>query len=154
MMHYNQTHSDEMQICSECDMLITNARQMPYHFKTKHPMVTLPLFLKSPRSFGYSIELFDLFNKKKCKICKQKFRSIIESQRHFIDEHDMKFELCSVCITGFRTESQLHAHWRQKHDDLKFIEFKAPALASAVPVAVASPSPSEPAPTPMEVRFT
>lgn len=47
MLHYSNKHPDEMQMCSECGMLVTSSRQMPYHFKTKHPFTAIPLYLKS-----------------------------------------------------------------------------------------------------------
>lgn len=132
MMHYNHKHPDEMQICPECDMLIAKASSMAYHFKTKHPMVAIPLFLRTTRSIGYKLEMFALFNKKECDICKQKFKSIAESQRHFNKEHEIIFELCSICMKGFRTESRLVTHWAEKHEDQKFVAFEAPASMEEV----------------------
>lgn len=124
MMHYNHKHPEEMQMCSECGMLVSNARTMAYHFKTKHSD-ELPLHLKSSRSAGFKNEMFNLFNKKQCPICKQTFKSVIESHCHFVEEHDMKFDLCSVCLKGFRTDSALLTHWGQHHEHLKFVEFEA-----------------------------
>ncbi|XP_031628314.1 zinc finger protein Xfin-like [Contarinia nasturtii] len=125
LMHYNQNHPQEMQICPECDMLVTSTRVMSYHFKSKHPTTVMPLYLKTSRAVGYSKELFDQFNMNMCTICKLEFTKKVDSLNHFNDEHGIKFEICSVCTRGFRTEAMLLSHWARSHEHLKFVEFKA-----------------------------
>lgn len=124
MMHYNNKHSDELQMCSECGMLITNSRKMVYHFKTKHPTCVMPLHMKSTRSIGFTKELYDQFNVKQCTTCQLVFDAKVDSQQHFIDAHDIKFELCSICMRSFRSEATLLTHWAYSHTDSKFVEFK------------------------------
>lgn len=125
MMHYNNKHPDELQMCAECGMLITNTRQLHYHFKIKHPFIVMPLFLKSSRAFGFTKELFDQFKLNKCTTCKLTFDSMNASQRHYIEEHEQKFEICSICLQSFRTEALLLTHWVQNHADSNFVEFQA-----------------------------
>ncbi|XP_055296715.1 zinc finger protein 26-like [Sitodiplosis mosellana] len=125
MLHYNNKHSDEIQMCPECEMLVTNSRQMPYHFKTKHPTIVMPLYLKSSRRVGFTKELFDQFNLNKCTTCQQVFNSKGHGQRHFLDEHEIKFELCSICMRSFRSEAALLTHWAHSHENSKFVEFEA-----------------------------
>lgn len=125
MMHYSNKHPDELQICSECEMLITNSRKMVYHFKTKHPTCVIPLYLKSTRSIGFTKELYDQFNVNKCTTCQLIFDAKSESQQHFIDAHEIKFELCSICMRSFRSETSLLTHWAHSHADSKFVEFNA-----------------------------
>lgn len=123
MMHHNQKHPEEMQMCPECNMLVLNSRKMFYHFKRNHSTVTFPLFLKSTRAMGYSKELFIQYKSNECTICKLVFETKAEAQAHFKDEHEIKFEICSVCSKGFRNESILLRHWAQVHNGLKFVEF-------------------------------
>lgn len=123
-MHYQQIHPNEMQMCPECEMLLSNARVLPYHYKSKHPNIVLPIYLKSVRAIGYAKELFNQFNMHMCTICKLEFTTKSKSLQHFNDEHAIKFEICSVCQRGFRTEALLLSHWARIHDHLKFIEFK------------------------------
>lgn len=125
MMHYNNKHPDELQMCCECGMLVTNSRQIAYHFKTKHTSIVMPLHMKSSRNTGFTKELFDQFNLNKCITCKQNFDSKGDAQKHYIEEHELKFELCSVCTRSFRSEPNLLTHWTQHHAELKFVEFKA-----------------------------
>lgn len=125
MLHYNKNHPDDMQMCPECNMLISNARTMPYHYKTKHPSITMPLHVKPSQPKVFFKRMFDEFLSNHCTVCKQNFKTNAESQFHFNDEHDIKYEICSVCMKNFRTEQHLITHWANKHKDLKFVEFKA-----------------------------
>lgn len=125
MLHYNNKHPDEMQMCCECEMLVTSSRQMPYHFKTKHPSIAMPQYLKSSSAIGLANLLFDQFKLKQCTTCKQVFNSNVDGQKHFIEEHEIKFELCSICMRSFRSEATLLTHWAHSHENSKFVEFVA-----------------------------
>lgn len=123
-MHYNQKHPNEMQVCTECDMLIANSRSMPYHWKTKHAQMEFPIHLKSTRSSGFMNELMRSFRIKFCEICVKTFESTVECRKHFIDDHDILFELCSVCLKGFSSTQNLRFHWDKVHGELPFEKFQ------------------------------
>lgn len=123
-MHYNNKHPNEMQICPECDMLIASSRNMAYHWKTKHETMEIPIHLRSVRSHGFMSDLIRSFRLKTCEICILSFSSLIECRRHFIDDHEITFELCSVCHKGFTSDQNLRFHWNKCHSELTFEKFK------------------------------
>lgn len=128
MQHYNHKHPDEMQMCPECNTLLSNSRQISYHFKTKHPTVMVPLYLKSSRALGYAKTMFEQFTANRCTICKLEFKTKAETHSHFKEDHDLEFHSCSACSKSFRFESALlthwnSTHWAQRHTDLEFAEY-------------------------------
>lgn len=125
MMHYNNKHPDEMQICPECNSLLATSRQMLYHFKTKHSEVVVPIYLKSVRSVGYGETLFEEFTANRCSICKLEFKTRADAQTHFNEDHELAFKCCSVCSKNFRYESQLKKHWEQCHKDMTSVDLNA-----------------------------
>lgn len=125
MMHYVNKHPDEMQMCPECNTLLTSSRQISYHFKTKHPTVFVPLYLKSSRAMGYAKAMYEQFITNRCTICKIDFKTKTETQHHFNEDHDYTCHSCSACSKSFRFQSTLLTHWAQNHADLEFVEFRA-----------------------------
>lgn len=119
-MHYHLTHPNEMQLCPECDMLIINSRSMLYHWKIKHAFLSKPLYLGQTSSIGLSKQLFTNFKQKTCGVCDKVFSTAVESRKHFIDEHEIAFEICSLCLKGFHNERLLLSHWRKRHYDMPF----------------------------------
>lgn len=121
--HYFHKHPNEMQICPECDMLITNSRSIMYHWKTKHVNSAIPLHIRSASGHGYSKALYKYFKQNQCKMCQQTFENSIESRNHYIEDHKIEFELCSICFKGFRNENLVKDHWWQKHYDMPFVKY-------------------------------
>lgn len=125
MMHYNNKHPNEMQICPECNSLLPTSRQMLYHFKTKHSTIVVPLYLKSIRSVGFAETLFQQFTANHCTICKLDFKTKADAQNHFNVDHEFQFKYCSICLESFRYESKLKLHWEHNHRDKEFVELDA-----------------------------
>lgn len=113
MSHYMRTHPTEIQKCPKCDMLITNSRSVPHHWKAKHSQVIMPYYLSLGND--YCKDIFKQFVNKFCKLCKRKMDTIAESREHFHQKHKIFFEICLICSVGLQTKRVLRAHNFRKH---------------------------------------